>query len=94
MAANAAASEGDNSVKSITIGFLEEIPRVNLRNEGPFNSDVRKYRPKCYRTLICAPFSGLQFPIIKSAVTIVFAKRPPNASSMSSVGLGPYLLAG
>ena len=33
LVANAAASEGDNSVKSIVIGFLEESPRVSLRNE-------------------------------------------------------------
>ena len=33
LVANAAASEDDNSVKSIVIGFLEETPRVSLRNE-------------------------------------------------------------
>ena len=33
LVANAAASEGDNSAKFIVIGFLEERPRVNLRNE-------------------------------------------------------------
>ena len=32
LVANAAASEGDNSLKFIIIGFLEESPRVNLRN--------------------------------------------------------------
>ena len=37
LVANAAASEGDNSVKFIVIGFLEESPRVNLRNEELFN---------------------------------------------------------
>ena len=33
LVANAAASEGDSSLKFIVIGFLEESPRVNLRNE-------------------------------------------------------------
>ena len=37
LVANAAASEGDNSVKFIVIGFLEESPRVNLQNEERFN---------------------------------------------------------
>lgn len=34
LVANAAPSEGDNSVRYIIIGFLEESPRVNLRNGG------------------------------------------------------------
>jgi len=68
LVANAAASEGDSSLKSIVIGFLEESPRVKL---------------------IFVPFSGFQFPTIRSVVTIVLARRSPNASSMSSVGLGP-----
>jgi len=70
LVANAAASEGDSSVKFIVIGFLEESPRVKL---------------------ILVPFSGFQFPIIRSVVTIVFARRSPKASSMSSVGLGPVM---
>ena len=36
LVANAAASEGDNSFKLIDIGFLEESPRVNLRNGERF----------------------------------------------------------
>lgn len=37
LVANAAASGGDNSVKIIVIGFLEESPRVNLGSEERFN---------------------------------------------------------
>ena len=33
LVANAAASEGDNSVRFIVIGLLEESPRINLRND-------------------------------------------------------------
>jgi len=44
---------------------------------------------KHHLTLIFVPFSGFQFPIIRSVVTIVFARRSLNTSSISSVGLGP-----
>ena len=44
---------------------------------------------KYLRTLIFVPFSGFQFPTLRSVATIVFARRWPNVSSMSSVGFGP-----
>lgn len=40
LVANAAASEGDNSLRFIVIGFLEESPRVNLQSENRFNDSV------------------------------------------------------
>ena len=91
LVANAAASEGDSSLKFIVIGFFEESPRDNLQNERRFNDSLRTNNPKFHHTLIFVPFSGFQPPIIRLVVTIVFARRSPNASSISSVGLGPWV---